>query len=484
MNAGDARRLEFAGTCPAPVPSYRIREGSSPIDGTSARQTAQPRACVGALPGGVFGDLGGGTPPALTRKTLRFGREVGHPWKMHAPYPHGTSSPATSRASIFGLVLGLLALLVFPVLMLVGPFVADREDVWLGYFVPTTLGVISAIAGLVLAIVGLARRAPGDTLGKLFGILAIVAVALSPITGLAATAFGLLMLTGGGPHGRPLRRRGEPVLPPAGPTPHEGPWRSADTPPVAVDALSPEVRRALAAAWLEDARTEHASVATFAHLTLDLLAIGAPPSLVARAQQAGAEEVHHATLAYGLASRYAGEALGPGSYPEAARGPLRAPTIAALAVESLVEGVVGEGAASAVLQLAATRTEDVHLRACLERMSREEASHAALAEDIVRYAVEREGLSLLNPLEASLAGELPPTSPREPQAELHRFGRAGDSDWRDALEAGRERARDLLRTLASETTRGAKGPRTNHRPLSARTACRGQGAVTTNTAVS
>ena len=43
--------------------------------------------------------------------------------------------------------------------------------------------------------------------------------------------------------------------------------------------------------------------------TLELLAVGAPPNLLAGAQQAGLDEIRHAQACVGLASRYAGRPL-------------------------------------------------------------------------------------------------------------------------------------------------------------------------------
>ncbi len=48
-------------------------------------------------------------------------------------------------------------------------------------------------------------------------------------------------------------------------------------------------QRALSFAWLDDARLEHASIASFARFTLDLLALGAPADLVADAQRAATD---------------------------------------------------------------------------------------------------------------------------------------------------------------------------------------------------
>lgn len=61
------------------------------------------------------------------------------------------------------------------------------------------------------------------------------------------------------------------------------------------------VADAVVKAWTTAARAEHASVASFARFTLQLLHLGAPADLVADAQQAGLDEVRHARLCFGVA---------------------------------------------------------------------------------------------------------------------------------------------------------------------------------------
>lgn len=85
--------------------------------------------------------------------------------------------------------------------------------------------------------------------------------------------------------------------------------------------LGPGLRAALAARWARVAAFEYASVGSFACSTLQLLALGAPPELVADAQAAAADETRHATLAYRLASRCPGAPAGPGPRPLLAAAP-------------------------------------------------------------------------------------------------------------------------------------------------------------------
>ncbi|WP_437813236.1 ferritin-like domain-containing protein [Sorangium sp. So ce1078] len=145
-----------------------------------------------------------------------------------------------------------------------------------------------------------------------------------------------------------------------------------------VASLSPEVREDAAAHYAAVAALEHASVASFARFSLQLLALGAPAALVGEAHRAALDEVEHARLAYGIASRLAGRALGPGPLLEAATAPLGAGITEV--VEALVEeGCVGETLGAAEGRELARIAGDRALSAALARIADDEERHAALS---------------------------------------------------------------------------------------------------------
>ena len=361
------------------------------------------------------------------------------------------------------LFFSLLALLVFPVLMFIVPMAVGKGDGLYGYVIPTVLGGGCGLTGFVLAIVGLSTRKEGDTAGKIMAIFALVAALLSPVIGLLVTAFGLLMLSGGGAHGRPLRRRGVPVLPRAGHMEGEPVWRIADGDAaldVAVDGLAQELRDELARGWLEDARTEHASVAAFSRLSLDLLAIGAPPGLILRTHAAAMDEVHHARIGYSLASRYAGVPLEPLEYAEvsAVSSDRRATvTLATVAVESLLEGVVGEGACACLLTNGARSVRDPVLARHIARLGGDETGHFELAKDIVRYCVDEGGPAILDQLHdaLSVAIEAPLPVAFAQDVDLRAYGRFSGVEWRIALRDARVSARSFLVSCVATPSPGA-----------------------------
>lgn len=155
-----------------------------------------------------------------------------------------------------------------------------------------------------------------------------------------------------------------------------------------VASLDVEMRARLEVCWLATARAEHASVASFARFTLQLLALGAPPDLLADAQRATLDEVEHARLAYALASAYRGAPLGPGPLDVAA-GLAEIGDRDAILRSLLHEGCVAETIAATEAAIAAARAEDPTVRRVLARIADDEARHAALAWRAAKWIVER-----------------------------------------------------------------------------------------------
>ncbi|MBL9028403.1 MAG: ferritin-like domain-containing protein [Myxococcales bacterium] len=197
-------------------------------------------------------------------------------------------------------------------------------------------------------------------------------------------------------------------------------WRLS----VAVDCagLPDAARRALADAWSTSARYEHASVASFARVALELLALGAPRDLVTLAQHAALDETDHAALAFGIASALAGESIGPGPLDIAAA--MRT-DVASIVYATVREGCIGE-TISAVFALAARDgATDPAVVAALTRIAEDELRHAELAWRTVAWAIEAR---LPGAREAALAAFAAPAAFEEPEAEprgLHpELGRA------------------------------------------------------------
>jgi hypothetical protein len=156
------------------------------------------------------------------------------------------------------------------------------------------------------------------------------------------------------------------------------------------DWTAPGVARAaradLAAHWLSIAAMEHASIASFARVSLQLAVLGAPPEILRGTHLAAADEVEHARLAFGLARSYGAAEAGPrglrldGFSLDAARAQVLADLVA--------EGCVAETVAAAELQEAASGAVDPELRAVLTRIAADEMRHAALAWRTLRWLLD------------------------------------------------------------------------------------------------
>jgi hypothetical protein len=159
----------------------------------------------------------------------------------------------------------------------------------------------------------------------------------------------------------------------------------------------PEHADALARGWLEDALAEHASVASFARLTLELLALGAPAELVERAQAAALDEIRHARLCFALSARYAGAPVGPSAL--AIDGALARVDLEELAVRTVRDGCIGETVAALIVAEQAEGAVDRDLALALRGIAEDEARHAEFSWSLLRWAVEVGG----TPVRAAVA---------------------------------------------------------------------------------
>ncbi len=164
-----------------------------------------------------------------------------------------------------------------------------------------------------------------------------------------------------------------------------------------IDDLSPEVnsidavtRAALAEAWLDDALAEHASIAAFTRVSMQLLAVGAPPELLEGAHRAATDEVRHARQCFTLASMYGARWECPGALaPDALRASVcERPAIAR---EALLEGCLGEGVAAAVARASSETAEDPVVKGVLAALADDEARHCELAWRILAWCLETGG---------------------------------------------------------------------------------------------
>lgn len=314
------------------------------------------------------------------------------PYRILAPPPR-TASEAWRRhrgaaLRCFGYAIATVVAAVvvgrvaaFPYLLL-GLFVAG---------VVAFVGVVQAIR----AVVCLSLEPQPGRPGKVGG--ALLALGLNVFLGLGLLGAMLSLMAFS--RGRQLRRFGRVLLPRL--------QRGTSWAGVPTQVVVPsEVRPALAAQWRENGRTEHASVAAFARLTLDLLALGAPPQLVASAQRDALDEIRHAEACFSLARALDGGTEGPGPFPEAQRARtlsgMRPVALAQLAVDSMIDGALHEGVSARILARLAKVCEEPATRAALLELARDEGRHAAHGWDVVRYCLEEGGRPVASALHGAL----------------------------------------------------------------------------------
>jgi hypothetical protein len=230
----------------------------------------------------------------------------------------------------------------------------------------------------------------------------------------------LSMLTGG--RGRQVRRFGRVLLPRLRPR-DDWSYAARGAPRVAVD---PAQRDRVAAAWRANAKTEHASVAAFARLTLDLMALGAPPELLVASQNDALDEIRHARLCLALATSIDGEHESPAPFPQVRHTPFvtggRVVALSTLAVSSLVDGVLHEGLSARVIARLARLAEEPEIRLVLLQLAADEGRHAAHAWRVVEWCVREGGDPVIHALQGS-ARALPNERRAAP------FREAADGSW-------------------------------------------------------
>ena len=82
-----------------------------------------------------------------------------------------------------------------------------------------------------------------------------------------------------------------------------------------IDPSNPQTRWNIDQKHIErrpnQANGEHASVASFARHTLQLMAMGAPPTLLMGSQKAAMDEIRHAKMCYGIAQTFLDKDIQP-----------------------------------------------------------------------------------------------------------------------------------------------------------------------------
>lgn len=190
--------------------------------------------------------------------------------------------------------------------------------------------------------------------------------------------------------GRPLLQgvSGQPVL--ASIRSGQG-WASEDLQealPV-LKQLTSAQREAMAKEWRKIAVQEHASIAAFAQLCLELLRYGAPAELVEACQSCMQDEIRHAKLAFRWASHLSGQELAPGPMPQLHTAP-PSESLMDLALANLEEGCCNETLATLLMLDRADRCEHEGMRRVVAQIAQDEQRHAQFAWRLTQWFLAKE----------------------------------------------------------------------------------------------
>ena len=147
------------------------------------------------------------------------------------------------------------------------------------------------------------------------------------------------------------------------------------------------LNQAIAQEFSNQGEGEHASVASFAQHTLQLLNMGAPPSLLMGSQKAALDEIKHAKMCYGIAGAFLGTTIQPSSLDVDRSVKSRS---GEETIQSVInEGCIGETIAAVRAQLGAHYAKQPMVKDSLETIAADEANHAQLAWNTVQWAITR-----------------------------------------------------------------------------------------------
>lgn len=156
--------------------------------------------------------------------------------------------------------------------------------------------------------------------------------------------------------------------------------------------IDERVTQEIAAAWARDALAEHASIASFARFTLELLAVGAPADLLLDAQYASRDEVEHARTCFTIASRLGGRSVAPG--PLDISGADAARDLMAIVIATVKEGCIGETLSAVLADARSEVAADPEIKSALSKIAADEARHAELAWRFIGWAIQQGGAAI------------------------------------------------------------------------------------------
>jgi len=329
------------------------------------------------------------------------------------------------------------------------------------------LGALQLITGAVATKTAFKRmmHIRGPAAGFLF-FLALIGLVIGVGPGLLLLCVMGLMF--GAAWGRPLRIRGRLMHPRL----RQGTdWSRGSQPDIT--NLDFATRHALEALWLHDAQKEHASVPAFSRICWMLAAVGAPADLMEWAHRAAIEEIDHARRCFALAAGYGGRSHTVEPMPDLLLAGLevKGDPFMTLAKESLEDGCLLEDFNADVAEACAQVCQDSATRDVLERIAREERSHADFSWALLKWVLSQQDNRVTTCIEKVLNNltDIPrPTAfsvdkraliAQADRQQLQAHGRIADAQWaqlwRRRVALTRERALELVTNAQQRNAMGA-----------------------------
>jgi len=147
------------------------------------------------------------------------------------------------------------------------------------------------------------------------------------------------------------------------------------------------LNHAIALEFANQGEAEHASVASFARHTLQLMTMGAPPSLLIGSQEAALDEIRHAKMCYGIANSFLGAHIQPSIFD--VDDSVKTISNDEIIRSVIIEGCIGETIAAVQAQLGAHYAKEPIVKGILENIAVDESNHAQLAWNTVKWAIVR-----------------------------------------------------------------------------------------------
>jgi hypothetical protein len=142
--------------------------------------------------------------------------------------------------------------------------------------------------------------------------------------------------------------------------------------------------------WKDSAIGEHASVASFADLSLKLFTLGAPMGILENAASAQLDEVRHANLFLGLirtANPDEQELKFGAINLKKTNSSVFDTSYEKIMLGSLEDGCMNEGIAARIAAEVAKVMNESHVKTVYETIATDESRHASLAWDIVEWVL-------------------------------------------------------------------------------------------------